>query len=159
MVNHRHPRGEKGFSLIELIIVVVLIGVMVVMAIPSYSDFIANQRARTNAQTLLGTLMYARSEAIKINGNVSVTAAGGGWNAGWTISRGATVVKSQDALTGVTITEGAGANVVTYNGRGRLTGANAISFSVCDTSNLAQKRTVDVDPSGRPKVTLAGACP
>lgn len=155
----RKRLGVSGFSIIELLVVMAIIGVMITFAVPSYNEFIANQRARTSAQTLLGSLMYARSEAIKVNGNVTVTANANGWADGWTIVSNGTQIKNQQALQGVNIAEAAGTAIVTYNGRGRIGGANAITFTVCDTGNHALKRTVEVELSGRPKVTMAGACP
>ena len=79
-------RGERGFTLIELMIVIVLLAVLTILAGPSFRSFIVEQRARATLVDLRIALMTARSEALKRNRSVLVTPAAGGWNEGWRIA-------------------------------------------------------------------------
>lgn len=59
----RHARRQSAFTLIELLIAVAIAGVVLLIAVPSFRDFILVQRLKgVNAQ-LVTDLQYARSEA------------------------------------------------------------------------------------------------
>lgn len=61
----RHPRrGARGFTLIELIIAVVVLGVALAVAVPSFANLLRSQRLTGTANDLAGALARARSEAI-----------------------------------------------------------------------------------------------
>ncbi len=55
---------KRGFTLIELVVVIAIVGIMAAIAIPYFSKMIADQRLRSAAQTLVSDLTYMRSEAI-----------------------------------------------------------------------------------------------
>lgn len=79
-----------GFTLIELLITVSVLAVLLVLAVPSFNDFIQNNRLTTAANTFIASVNLARSEAIKRGDTVLVTAtdstaAGNEWGPGWTV--------------------------------------------------------------------------
>jgi len=57
---------QKGFTLIELMIVVAIIGIMAAVALPAYQDYTARAQA-SEAVTLIGGLKVAVVEAISNN--------------------------------------------------------------------------------------------
>jgi type IV pilus assembly protein PilA len=58
--------AQRGFTLIELMIVVAIIGILAAVALPAYQDYTARAQA-TEGMTLLGGLKVPLSEALSNN--------------------------------------------------------------------------------------------
>ncbi len=76
---------QQGFTLVELMIVVVLVSGLLGIGVPSFRDFILNQRAKSAGTDIVIAMMTARSEAVKRNRTVELKAHPDGWGAGWSI--------------------------------------------------------------------------
>lgn len=152
----RPCRRSAGFTLVELITVMAIVGILAALAGPSFSEMIARQRLRTGAFDLVGDLLLARSEAIKRGENVTVT-PGTTWADGWTVDTAGAVRVSQRGALGTGITSPSGATAVTFNRDGRSAGTSAIELSSPKTDDSAA-RCVTVQPSGRAGASK-GKCP
>ncbi len=64
---------QKGFTLIELMIVVAIIGILAAVAIPAYGDYTARAQA-AEAMTLLDGLKTPMTEAYTADGSWAVSA-------------------------------------------------------------------------------------
>ena len=145
---------SRGFTLTELMIVLAVAAVLVAAALPSYNDFVRNQRVKTASFDVFSSLVYARSEAVTRNASVTMTRTGVSWASGWTITEsGGSVLRSQEALPSITIT---GPASVVYTGTGRLSAAVG-TFQISATGSTITTRCISIDLSGRP-VTKAAAC-
>jgi len=71
-----NPEGMQGFTLIELMVVVTVLGIVVAAGVPSFSTLIDNNRMSTMTNDLSSTLQYARSEAVRHRDAVQVSAIG-----------------------------------------------------------------------------------
>ena len=77
---------SRGFTIIELMIVMVVIGVMVAIAAPSMRDLVVRMRLKTASSDLHTSLMFARSEAIKRNAGMQLVPVDAtNWALGWTV--------------------------------------------------------------------------
>jgi prepilin-type N-terminal cleavage/methylation domain-containing protein len=66
-------RGKtKGFTLSEVMIVVVIIAITAALAVPNMSGWLATQRLKSATRTVVSHLLQSRMEAIDRNRNVSV---------------------------------------------------------------------------------------
>jgi type IV fimbrial biogenesis protein FimT len=89
------PRRQRGFTIVELMIVVAILGVLAAIGIPAFQDMTRNNRRATVVNELLANLMLARAEAAKRGQPVTVCGytSGGGtnctgagvWDYGWMV--------------------------------------------------------------------------
>lgn len=61
----------RGFTLIELAIVILIIGILVTLGMPSFSIWMANSRVRAVAESLQNDLRQAQAEAVRRNRQVA----------------------------------------------------------------------------------------
>jgi type II secretion system protein H len=66
-------RPERGFSLVEMLIVVAIVAVMAAVALPNIGQYIRNYKIKGAAQMVAGELQGARSRAIMSNTNLGVS--------------------------------------------------------------------------------------
>jgi type IV fimbrial biogenesis protein FimT len=151
-----------GFTVLEIIVVVAILGILATIGLPSMRDLIASSKVRTAASDLYSSLIFARSEAIKRNSSVDVIpSVASNWGAGWSVrvTGAAENLTAREAVTN-DVTLGGPASSIRYRGDGRLvdpaTGslfAAEVPFTFRATSfTHIPLRCISVDPSGRPSV-------
>jgi type IV fimbrial biogenesis protein FimT len=77
-------RKSRGFTLIELMIAVMVIGLMSMAAIPMFAVWVGNQKIRTAAESVYAGLQIAKQEAVRRNARVLFAATDPATNS-WTI--------------------------------------------------------------------------
>lgn len=98
-------RRSSGFTVVELMIVIAIVGILAAMAVPMFEGYIARTQVNDQISALASDIRLARSEAIKRNVQVTLcpsddadsdaptcaAAADGalGWAAGWIAYAGA----------------------------------------------------------------------
>lgn len=169
-------RNQRGFTLIEIMIVVTLMGIIMAIAVPSVRSLMDTQKIKTATFDLVTTAMFARSEAIKFGNtgaaSISIVPQGGDFNNGWcvvfssastcsTSTPGADVMRVNSPTRNVTYTVptcGSIPCVITFGKNGRLSSGNAVKIQVVnDLASNPITRCVTVDASGNANVKV-GAC-
>lgn len=87
----RAPSGSaRGFTLTELLVVLIVAGVLVTLAAPSLQATLQANRVDAVTNQFVATLSMARSEAVKLGCTVNVTAAptavANSWSNGWSVA-------------------------------------------------------------------------
>lgn len=162
---------QAGFTIIEMLIAIVITGILLSVAIPSYQDFVKNSCLSTTSVSLTTAFQMARSEAVKRKRDVNVVAVSSGgtasWDNGWQVqdSSGNTVLRRfyKDSCDNTTISEtDSGTNdsvdndtSFTYSSTGFIDGA--ATLSICDDRENNETATagkqVSISTTGRPKTT------
>jgi len=89
--NNEKHKSQSGFSLVELMIVVMIASVIATIGVPAMTETVKNNRVRAQADRILATLNLTRSEAVKRNLPVSIcrssngTSCTGNWVDGWIV--------------------------------------------------------------------------
>lgn len=94
-IMRNQPKCNAGFTLLELMITIAIAGILVGIAIPSFTSTITSNRLTAHANELVTALNLARNEAVKRGMSVTVRkvdnnsftnkGAGANWEDGWDI--------------------------------------------------------------------------
>lgn len=69
----RRSAPQRGVTLIELIVTVVVIGILAVVATPAFIDFLEKQRVVSAASELSSLMSYARAQSLKRDQVMTIT--------------------------------------------------------------------------------------
>lgn len=145
----------RGFTLIELMITVSIVGILAALAAPSFSGLIQKSRLDTEVSRLMEGLQFARQEAVRLNSTVSIEVENS-WADALRIKQGTTDLReypSSSADTSATASDSA-LKKIEFNGLGGVKTPSmkvGIEYTV---GSLTQ--TINVCPSGA--VLKGGAC-
>lgn len=150
-------RINQGYTLLELMVTVAIAGILMTFVVPGFVSMIERNNVATTSNEILGALLYARSEAVRIEDDVTFTPEVDGWVV--TTAGGIDIVDQTVDNENITLEENIASNVVTYNLRGRaditLGDSIEISFDGTVMNHICLSRT------GRPyiKSVTEGNCP
>lgn len=106
VVKLKSKSANRGFTLLELLILVAVMAILLSVAVPSFFSAIQNSRMTAQANDLVTAFQLARSEALKRNVPISICASdtsaatptcGSDWSEGWLVIIDASAVGSGSA--------------------------------------------------------------
>lgn len=170
-------RSHGGFTLIELLVTISIAVILMTVAVPSFMDFVRNNRLAGQANDLVLAFAYAKSEAVKRGIRVTVCsrqtdascAGSATWDTGWLVFvdndgggsvNGADVVlQVRPPLEGDNTLRAGARQRVTFQTTGFSPGFND-TFRLCDSRGTAVARQLVISAQGRvTTTTVTASCP
>lgn len=168
-ITRMNKRHQNGFTIYELLITLLIVGVVLSFGIPNLAEFTQNSRLTSAANDLHSSFQLGRSEAARSKTNITICASansldpaaacGGTFNDGWIIfldtdgdivrDAGENVLRAHPPVPdGVTVTSNGNSNYFAFAatglGRGDVGGNPSLS-----TAMICDNRGVDFAPGGR----------
>jgi len=166
-------RGSSGFTLIEMMIVLVIVAIVMVLVPPGMQQLSLSTNLKSYSHEMLSSVYLARSEAIKRNAPVTLCvstdgatcADSGDWEDGWiVVAADGTVIKSQQPImTGYRMTGSAaapGSHTMVFQPSGAASTSSNITLCRQAPAVGNQERVVRVTATGRARLTTTttGSC-
>lgn len=145
---------QRGVTLIEMMIALVITAVLILVAMPSFSAWMANAQIRNAAEAVLNGMQFARTQAIQLNTPVQFELTGA---TTWTVTRvsdGEELQRREEegSANATSDVQPDDATILTFNGMGWIVpnddGSDSITQVDVDSS-------LDVDGERPLRVTVA----
>jgi len=158
----------RGFTLIELVIVLAIFSILFHFAAPTFQNIVADSRMTTQINTMATSFNYAKSEAIKRHHNTVICPNDNGscarqshWHNGWLIfidenfnrelEQEEEVIYVEAAKKNIKITSSRYRKRVVFRSKGYSYGSNA-SFIFCDQRGSTNARAIVLSNTGRTRI-------
>ena len=158
-----------GFSLIELMVVLILLGILLAIAVPTFRDMVVQTRLNTQVGDLVSAVQFARSEAIKRNQPVRLCAVASAsttscpstaitnWQH-WIVIERNNVLRRGTISAALKLTGPASHLAFASTGLSTMT-TPPYSLTLCSPSGSGDTtRTLDVGLSGRVTISKSTGC-
>jgi type IV fimbrial biogenesis protein FimT len=173
-------RELMGVTLMECLIALAIMAILSVLAVPSFRDLLARRTVLVTAEALVDDLRFARTEALKRGGQVSVCSSTNGlacsqsavWVEGWIVfvdGGNTAVVDGSDEILRVQTRQSGMASIASDNPANDkisfsfrpmgMASPASQSFKFTPTAPVPanSQRWVCMSSQGRPRLALAGA--
>lgn len=158
---------RSGFSLIELMVTIAIVSILLTLGVPSFSAVLRNITLTTQANNFVAAINLARSEAIRRNTAVTLSASASNltqhhWESGWqiwvdsngngTLDNGELLRLFPDMGSGTLVSN---TSLLRFSGNGFLDGRQQVTlvFSLQPPDCAAEPaRDIMITPAGRPSI-------
>lgn len=149
-------RAKRGFTLIEILVVIVIIGVTISFAMLSFGDFGASRKAQVSAEQFISYLKLIQHQAILTDSTLGIRLDKEGYQSlrydqslGWQNLSGATIFQKQLYPTGIIVTARPSSMkvpAITVNSSGEISDFH-LDFGTLANPSVA---VVILKPNGQP---------
>ncbi|MDK2778731.1 MAG: GspH/FimT family pseudopilin [Pseudomonadota bacterium] len=159
-----HVTSLQGFTLIELMTVVLIVAIVASIGAPSFQKMVANRQAERLRSELQLDISFARSQSVTFSDQVTVTPLADNWDTGWQVLRGTTELRNRGSADNpmadsgtITSADFSTATPLTFDRQGRATTTGSIRILV-DNCYGDRDYTLSINQIGQIVVAEA-TCP
>lgn len=176
---------SKGFTILELMGTVAIAGILVAVAMPSFTYTIKSNRLTAINNELVSALNLARSEAVKRNQQIIVRKTGANWENGWHVfvdidrsspasdannfndDGDATLCESSEDCVlrvysalpaGYTLRTNSFTNFIRYKPTGQISLSTGGTFAICENNDTSASKEIIVITTGRTRLDSGNTC-
>lgn len=176
------PIRAFGFTLIEMMVTVAILGILIALAAPSFAILIDRWRVIATAESLQSTLHFARAEAIKRGGRIGIQKIANNtdgcilaetdqdWGCGWLVyadtngngkwDNGDETLMSTKASPNTTVAYSRNSRpYINLSRWGQIDGMGAAGFTIKSSARPQIERGVCISTGGRIRIIEVTPCP
>jgi type IV fimbrial biogenesis protein FimT len=158
---------SAGVTLVEVLVATAILAILLTVAVPSFQNFIVDNRASAFTNHVYASMLLARSEAIKRNKQVGMCKSSNGasctgsWNQGWIVfvdadnngvpDNAGTAILQVNPAHESSYNLGATPDSFIFDSQGGTTQNSTVKFSICPTDGVC--RYICVPKFGTPRIT------
>jgi len=170
---------QSGFTLLELMIVIAIVGILISLAVPSFREMIMNNRITSGANEFATAFSVARIGAIKRGSGTVIVADSSGtssneWGKGFTVSVwddanfdnvvdsaeiGVTLRQFQALNNDVSLDSAGDITEISFLSTGAYNSASNQTFTLCDTRSGETGRQFTLTATGTYNLDRGFTCP